>query len=86
MKIPKPYIDSDSIRTFSKELDKEDLIWHYDLEDREILILRGNWMFQFDNEIPFRIKEGDVIFIEKKRWHRLLKGNDDLIIKIKKPG
>ena len=30
----KPYLDNSNIRTFSKDVDPMDLIWHMDDEDR----------------------------------------------------
>jgi quercetin dioxygenase-like cupin family protein len=36
-----------------------------------------------DNHLPITLKEGDVITIPKGEYHRVLKGNGDLIVKIK---
>lgn len=70
-------------RTFSKDLDKYDLVWHYDLNDRYMTVISGSdWMFQFDDNLPFKLNEGDKIFIPKGTYHRLIKGNSDLVIKI----
>jgi len=78
-----PYIDQDNIRTFSKDVDEMDLIWHRDDEDREIEILEGKgWQFQRDNELPLELKEGDRIFIPRHQVHRIIKGKTDLKIKI----
>ena len=78
-----PYIDQDNIRTFSKDVDEMDLIWHRDDEDREIEILEGKgWQFQRDNELPLELKEGDSIFIPRHQVHRVIKGETDLKIKI----
>ena len=79
-----PYTDKSNIRTFSKDVDEMDLIWHRDDEDREITILEGNgWQFQRDNELPLVLKEEDRIFIPKHQVHRVIKGTTDLKIKIK---
>ena len=79
----KPYLDNSNIRTFSKDVDPMDLIWHMDDEDRNIEILEGKgWKFQFDNELPLQLVEGDNIFITKHRFHRIDKGTTDLKIKI----
>lgn len=79
----KPYLDNSNIRTFSKDVDPMDLIWHMDDEDRNIEILEGKgWKFQFDNELPLQLVEGDNIFITKHRIHRIHKGITDLKIKI----
>ena len=78
-----PYTDKSNIRTFSKDVDEMDLIWHRDDEDREITILEGNgWQFQRDNELPLELKEGDSIFIPRHQVHRVIKGTTDLKIKI----
>ena len=78
-----PYTDTSNIRTFSKDVDEMDLIWHRDDEDREIEILEGTgWQFQRDNELPLELKEGDRIFIPRHQVHRIIKGIDDLKIEI----
>ena len=78
-----PYIDQDNIRTFSKDVDEMDLIWHRDDEDRNIEVLEGKgWFFQRDNELPLELKEGDRIFIPRHQVHRVIKGKTDLKISI----
>jgi quercetin dioxygenase-like cupin family protein len=70
-------------RTFSMDLDKYELLWHYDLKDRYMTVISGSdWMFQFDDCLPFKLNEGDKIFIPKNTYHRIIKGNGDLVIKI----
>ena len=79
----KPYLDNSNIRTFSKDVDPMELIWHMDDEDRNIEILEGkDWKFQFDNELPLSLVKGDHIFIKRHRIHRIHKGTTDLKIKI----
>ena len=79
----KPYLDNSNIRTFSKDVDPMDLIWHMDDEDRNIEILEGKgWKFQFDNELPLSLVKGDHIFIKRHRIHRIHKGTTDLKIRI----
>ena len=79
----KPYKDSSNIRVFPKSVNKLELVWHQDAEDRDIEVLEGEgWQVQFDNELPFEIKKGDRIFITEGRIHRILKGITDLKIKI----
>ena len=41
------------------------------------------WMFQMDNELPIFLKEGDKIFVPKGVYHRVLKGDGKLKVKIK---
>ena len=70
-------------RTFKSNVETDELKWHFDKKDREVTILESNgWEFQLDNEIPIILKEGDTIFIPKGKYHRVLKGNGDLKIKI----
>jgi len=79
----KPYRNKGNVRTFSKDINKLELVWHQDAEDRNIEILEGEgWQVQFDNELPFEVKKGDHIFIAEGRIHRILKGTTNLKIKI----
>ena len=78
-----PYKDDSNIRTFSKNVDPMELVWHQDAEDREIEVLEGKgWELQMDNELPFELVSGDHIFITEGQVHRILKGTTDLKIKI----
>jgi hypothetical protein len=71
------------IRTFSKETDQMELKWHFDEEDRIMeSISPTDWEFQFDNKLPQVIK--GKIFIPKGVWHRIIKGSDDLEIRLVK--
>ena len=78
-----PYHHEGTIRTFSKDVDEWDLIWHKDKQDRYITVLEGEgWKFQRDNSLPLDLKKGDRIFIPKEQIHRVLKGKTDLVIEI----
>ena len=78
-----PYVNKDNIRTFSKNVDPMELVWHQDKEDREIEVLEGKgWKLQMDNELPFELVRGDHVFIRENQIHRVLKGKTDLKIKI----
>ena len=78
-----PYQDNSNIRTFSKDVDPMELVWHQDNEDREIEVLEGKgWQLQRDNELPLVLEEGDRIFISNNQIHRVIKGETDLKIKI----
>lgn len=75
--------ETEIIRTFTESIDDGELKWHWDEEDRIIEPLHEtDWMLQFDNELPIKI-EGKIE-IKKGVWHRLIKGNSDIRIKIKK--
>ena len=79
----RPYLDTSNIRTFSKDVDPMELIWHMDDEDRDIEILEGKgWQMQFDDELPFELVKRDHIFIKRHRIHRIHKGVTDLKIRI----
>jgi len=80
-----PYSEAKGFRIFSANVDPDDLVWHRDEEDREILIVSGdNWKIQFDNQIPKSLEMGKIYHIKKEAWHRIIKGSSDLIIKIKR--
>lgn len=73
------------IRTFSSVLNETELKWHFDEEDRIVICEHDtDWLFQMDNEIPIKIKKNIPIFINQGIYHRIIKGTDDLIVKIKK--
>lgn len=70
-----------SIREFNFNVDQKELIWHKDKEDRIIEAVEDtNWMIQIDNELPKKI-EGKL-FIPKETYHRVLKGNGNLVVKV----
>ena len=71
------------VREFDQNIDPIELMWHRDLEDRTVEVLEGEeWQFQRDNELPVELKEGVRIFIPALEWHRVIKGNTTLKIKI----
>ncbi len=77
--------DNAFIREFAQDTDSGEFMWHRDREDRIIeSIDETDWMVQMDNELPKKI-EGEI-FIPMGIYHRLIKGNGDLKIKLtKKP-
>lgn len=71
------------IREFNKDVNPTELLWHQDLKSRKITILEGDgWYFQRDNQLPIELKKGINITIPAKEWHRIIKGNNNLKIKI----
>jgi hypothetical protein len=63
----------------------DELEWHVDFEDRVVEVIKsGGWLIQFDNKIPRPLINGEEIFIEQFVWHRILKGTDNLVIRITK--
>ena len=79
-----PYIDLDLgdgliHRYFLDFVEELDLIWHRDERDREVKIIQANnWQFQFDNELPFTLKDGNIINIPSMVYHRVIKGDGPL--------
>ena len=81
----KPYIDNDDIRTFSRNVDIKELVWHRDEELRKIIILEGEgWQFQFNGSLPFEMKKEQKFIIPMMMYHRLIRGKTDLVLKIEK--
>jgi hypothetical protein len=77
--------DNFSIRIFYRDVDERELKWHWDEEDRTIEALNENdWMFQFDNRLPIKMEMNAQIFIHAGDFHRVIKGNTDLVLRIKK--
>ena len=83
----KPYeqvIEGNIIRrTFSEDVESEELVWHRDRKDRMVKVIQSDgWKFQYDNDIPIEMECGDSIVILKETFHRILKGKGDLVIEI----
>jgi hypothetical protein len=80
-----PYTDIDSVefitRSFSQDIDPTELLWHRDLKNRSVKMIKGdNWKIQIENELP---KSFNDIIIPKLTWHRVIKGSGDLVVQIK---
>jgi hypothetical protein len=84
----RPYINIETtdnyiIREFSQDINELDLIWHMDDEDRTIVAIEEtDWLFQFDDELPLSLNS--LIFIPRHKIHRVIKGTNNLKIKITK--
>lgn len=71
------------IREFNDDIDIVELMWHRDNEDRLIEALHDtDWQVQIDNELPTSLNK--PIFIPKHQYHRVIKGNGKLRVKINK--
>lgn len=84
----RPYTDSlesnIKVRVFKSTLNESELKWHRDENKRYIKIVSGhNWKIQLEDNFPFTLIEGKTYFINSQKWHRLIKGQGDLTIKIK---
>jgi hypothetical protein len=65
------------------EVDDDELTWHQDLKDRKVTIIEdGGWSFQMENSLPVKLSNAEQLSIPKFVWHRVIKGNDDLIVEI----
>jgi quercetin dioxygenase-like cupin family protein len=84
MKPYKEVLNNNSrVREFKVNTPNKELVWHRDEKDRYVTVLEGEgWHFQLDNELPLELQKKDVIFIPKQKYHRVLKGKTDLLIKI----
>ena len=75
--------NNEFIRVFKQDTDSGEYMWHRDFEDRIVESIGDtDWLIQIDNQLPKQIK-GEV-FIPMGAYHRLIKGTEDLKIKLKK--
>lgn len=71
------------IRVFRESVREEDLVWHRDKNDRSVHVLEGQgWQLQRDNALPLLLLEGHSYSIDKMEFHRIIKGEGDLVIRI----
>ena len=76
-------IDGKIRRTFSPDVESEELKWHQDLKDRKVTIIEaGGWQFQMDDSVPNKIQNAEQLWIPKFVWHRVIKGTGNLIVDI----
>jgi hypothetical protein len=74
--------DSSVVRTFSQDVDEDELKWHRDAEDRFVSPVRPtDWLLQMDNQLPKRI-DGEV-FITAGVYHRDIKGSGDVVVEVR---
>jgi hypothetical protein len=88
----KPYINYDIttnkntkqfVRLIPEHSEDTELKWHRDTYDRVITIKSGlNWYLQFDNQLPIELIINQKYYIQKDIWHRVIKGQENLIIDI----
>ena len=71
------------LREFEESVDTDDLEWHRDRENRIVEIIgETDWELQMDNQLPQRM--AGKIFIPNEVWHRVIKGKNELKVKITK--
>jgi len=89
--LTKPYKDIETgldyvIREFDENIDPIELLWHRDDEQRlvEVLECGQGWKMQMDDQLPTSLEPGVSIFILRHQWHRVIKGEGKLLVKIHK--
>mgnify|MGYP003146204624 CR=1 FL=1 len=71
------------LRTFHANVSEDHLIWHRDRQNRIVEVIHGNgWLFQRDDSVPIVMSSGDLLEISANEWHRIIKGEGDLVLKI----
>ena len=75
-----PYV----IREFTESVENEELVWYRDRESRVVNVLCGTgWQLQHDDELPIQLNQGEEYYIPKMTYHRLLKGQGNLVVRIR---
>ena len=70
-------------RIFRQHTEESELVWHRDEKTRRILVLQGSgWELQMDNKHPFDLLEGHSYTIDKMEYHRIIKGDSTLVLRI----
>lgn len=83
-----PYTDtkvtqSTFTRIFSEDTAHSELVWHRDRKHRRVKVLESNgWKFQMDNQLPSPLREGDILKIDACTFHRVIKGQGNLVVEI----
>ena len=71
------------LRTFSKDVLTEELVWHRDRENRIVTVLEGeDWEIQFDEDLPEPLVIGKEYVIPAYTFHRIKRGTTDLKLQI----
>ena len=83
----KPFVEKQLnnciIRVFNPKASKHLFKWHADDKHRLLEVLsETDWQFQFDDEHPFQMKQGQKILVEKGLQHRVIPGSSSLWIRI----
>jgi len=69
------------LRTFSSDSALEELVWHRDADDRLVRVIKSQgWYIQFEDELPREMRPGDVFFIPKETWHRVIRKSDSPLV------
>lgn len=77
--------DGYRLRVFGSDIDPDELVWHRDREDRYVEVIEGfGWKLQMDDELPVELFPGSIHFIPEMVYHRLIKGDGTLTVKIRR--
>ena len=73
-------------RVFESSVDADELVWHQDHNTRIIKVLEGTgWKVQLEDCLPKEIFKNDTFTIEAEQYHRIIKGETDLVLEITEP-
>lgn len=74
-----------AIRIWDEDVLESDLVWHRDKDTRNVEVMEaGGWKLQMDNSPPIKFEKGMKYNIPKMVYHRLIKGQFDLVLRINK--
>jgi hypothetical protein len=69
---------------FKENVNDHELKWHFDKKDRKVKIVKSNgWQIQLEDKLPQFMNVGETLFIPKGVYHRVIKGQGDLVVEIK---
>ena len=76
-----------TLREFRGDVDADDLVWHQDKRDRKVTVVEGEgWSLQLQEGLPFQIVKGCTYDIPARTWHRLIRGQGPLRVRILERG
>jgi len=87
--VVRPYQDTQQeinrfTRLFENTVNTDELVWHRDAIARNIRVVEGkNWKLQFDNDLPFLLNENQEYHIPANTYHRVIKGDSNLLLDIR---
>jgi len=86
--VKNPYIEhklnnGGILRTFSKDVLTEELVWHRDRQNRIVTVIEGEgWEIQMDDQLPRPLIKGEEYVIPAYIFHRIKRGTTDLVLRI----
>ena len=71
------------LRVFKNDVLTEELVWHRDKHNRVVEVVEGiGWELQFEDKLPQALKQGGIYKIPANTYHRIKRGETDLVVKI----